>query len=299
MKKIKHLKLIIIIILLIVLIPQIPTFGKFIMEKYNDFYLDSKHFYFNSNRLKETTPLYEVNNWSGVGTFDITFSLTSSKNNYLFTDYDISYNITYTCDSNVNCSANKTTGIIYSTSHQDEVTLTVTPTTTFHENDSTTIHVEATSTDPYVKTISADFKYIVGKEGITYETKDTEGQAYLLFTITNASTYCNVIEAFDTYSVGDDIDVSVYNKLTSANKLKCVSQYATLEFNPSTILLDTTESLLKKSTTESTTINNISYVNKITIPLEPMSSTEIRFYKLYPTNNYTTSNIITFTSYEP
>src|SRR5574344_704732 len=197
MKKIKHLKLIIIIILLAILIPQIPTFGRFVIQKYNDFYLNSKHFYFMSNRLKDTTPLYEVNNWSGVGSFDITFSLDSSKNNYLYTDYDISYNISYSCDSSVNCTADKTSGIIYSTTHQDNVTIRVTPTTSFKENDSTTIHIEATSTDPYVKTISANFKYIVGKEGISYETKDKTGQAYLLFTITNAITYCNVTESFD------------------------------------------------------------------------------------------------------
>ena len=73
----------------------------------------------------------------------------------------------------------KNSGIIYNTSenHSDSVILTVNPQRAYTENESITIYIEAESTSPYNKTISANFQYIVGKSGITYEIEDEANTA--------------------------------------------------------------------------------------------------------------------------
>ena len=74
-KQVPHLKQIIMIVIILVSIPLVTTLAKYIKEAFYDYYLGSKEFYFTSNRLKENNPVYQVNNWSGIGNFDITFDL--------------------------------------------------------------------------------------------------------------------------------------------------------------------------------------------------------------------------------
>ena len=75
------------------------TFAKFVSLKFHNYFLDSKHFYFTSNRLTDNNALYRVNNWSGVGSFTISFDLLSEKNSYVYTDYDIPYSVRAVCRS--------------------------------------------------------------------------------------------------------------------------------------------------------------------------------------------------------
>ena len=91
----KHLRLIIVFLLVIVLGFSIYSFARYVIEEYHGYYLSSKGFYFSSNRLTEDDALYQVNNWSGVGSFDISFDLLSMKNNLVYTDYDIPYTVSY------------------------------------------------------------------------------------------------------------------------------------------------------------------------------------------------------------
>lgn len=286
-KEKKKILLFLLLVVLFIMIPIISSLTKFIREELYDYHLASKGFYFTSNRLKEDTPLYQVNNWSGVGSFDITFDVLSSLNNKTMTDYDIAYKVSYTCEGAIICSPDKETGTIYTATHSDTVTIGVVPQRTFEENESIKIHVEATSTDPYVKTLSADFEYIVGKKGTTYSISDSVQSPYLLLKITNANTYCTVKTAFGNYSIGDNIDVNDFQELSEADRKNCVSRYITLTFDPKTILLDTTSSILDDSTIENETINNVDYVSKITFSVDAMSSKDIRFYKVDPSKNYT------------
>jgi len=265
------------------------TFAKFISVKFHNYFLDSKHFYFTSNRLTDNNALYRVNNWSGVGSFTISFDLLSEKNSYVYTDYDIPYTVSFNCPSDVICSLDKSSGIIYSSSsaHSDTVTLSVNPQRIYDENERLTIHLIATSTSPYVKTITADFQYVVGKQGVTYEIEDVKNQPYMMFKVTNAISYCTVISAFRTYQVNYKIDNSVYRTLNDTEKDKCVSQVITLNFNPNDVLLDTTSNIVDKSTYNVTTINGVSYINGLTFNISPASTMAIKFYKINPTLNYT------------
>ena len=264
------------------------TLAKYVIEQFNSYYLNSKNFYFSSNRLTSNNALYQVNNWSGVGSFTISFDLLSVKNSYVYTNYDIPYTITYTCPQQVLCTADKDAGTIYSASntHSDTIILSVVPQRTYSESESLTIHISASSTAPYVKTISADFEYIVGKQGVTYEIEDEANQPYLMLKITNAISYCEVVTAFGNYSVGDTIDNSIYRTL-GANKSKCVSQVIGLSFDPTELLLDTTSNVVDQSTYTTTTVSGVDYISSLTFNISPVSTTAIKFYKIDATEDYT------------
>ena len=302
----KHLRLIIIILLVIVLGFGAYSFARYAVKEYHDYYLSSKNFYFSSNRLTEDNALYQVNNWSGVGSFDISFDLLSIKNNLVYTDYDIPYTVSFECPSDVICSITSNEGIIYANSpnHSSSVTINVNPQREYSEEETMTINVYASSTSPYVKTIGAKFEYIVGKKGVSYEIEDQNNRSYLVLKITNAINSCNVIEAFDSYNVGDVLDNKVYRKLSKENQSKCVSQYVTLSFNNDDIFFDNTSNLLKSSTFTTTNIDGTDYINSIRIPIEPLSSTALRFFKKDTTKNYTyplgnSTSVISFTYQDP
>lgn len=263
------------------------TFSKYVIEEFHSYYTNSKHFYFTSNILTKNNDLYQVNNWIGMGTFTISYDLFSRQNEYVYTDYDIPYETFFTCPSDVICSIDKQTGTIYEASHSDTVTLTVSPTRPYLENERMVIELRAKSTAPYVSELKARFEYIVGKQGVSYEIEDNANQAYLLLKVTNAISYCTVTEAFSTYQVGDSIERSIFNTLNSEEKKKCLSEKITLDFDPHILLLDTTDNILKEATTRKTNVDSFEYINRLVFNIDPMSTTSIKFYKQYPRNNYT------------
>ena len=265
------------------------TFAKFVSLKFHNYFLDSKHFYFTSNRLTDNNALYRVNNWSGVGSFTISFDLLSEKNSYVYTDYDIPYTTSVSCPTGVICQTDKPTGIIYSSSssHSDTVTVSVNPQRTYSENETLTVHLVATSASPYVKTITADFQYVVGKQGVTYVIEDVSNDPYMTLKVTNAISFCKVVTAFGNYSVNDTIDNNVYRTLSLTDRPKCVSQVIALSFSPSVLLLDTTSSIIDESTYTNTTINGVDYINSLTFNIAPVSTVAIKFYKVTPSANYT------------
>ena len=285
----KNIKRIIIIVLTIAFIISLPTLGKFISKKFHEFYLNSKHFYFYSNRLKDDNPLYQLNNWSGVGNFDIEFDLTSEKNRYTYAEYDITYTVSANCPSTVTCSLSETGGTIYSTNtnHSNTITLHVVPNQVFVEGDRLTIGVTASSTAPYKKTFAATYEYVVGKSGVTYEIEDEPGRAYAVLKITNAVSFCTVMTAFGDYSVGDRIDSSEFINLSDANKKKCISQNINISFDPTILLVDSTSSIFDDATYTTRNIGGIEYINNMSFKIDPLSTLALKFYKDNVNSNYT------------
>ena len=281
-----HVKIICIIVVLFMLSPVIYSFSRYIANIVNDYYLESKNFYFNSNRVKQSGSLYKINNWTGVGDFSLDISVNSRKNAIHASDFDITYNVTYTCPADVICTLNKNSGTIYHATNDDDFRLTITPQRAFNDGESVTVHIAAISQSPYIKKIEADFQMIVGKRGVTYEITDETNRPYLMVAITNAITSYKIITAFDSYSVGDEIDMSVYRALSDVNKAKCASAIIMLSFDPNIVLLDTTSSVLNNATTQTQLINGVSYVREITFKVDAMSSYEVRFYKKTPSANY-------------
>ena len=292
LKNKKPLQIVIMVLLIILIGLETATFAKYVIEKINDYFVSSKDFYFTSNILKKDNPHYKVNNWTGVGEFFISVDLSSKKNTYIYTDYDIPYEVEVVCPNDVICNVDKPTGIIRSSSHTDTIVVSVAPTRLYTEGEEVDIEIKATSQSPYVKTISSVFEYIVGKLGTTYEINDEQNRTYLLLNVTNAVDYCTVITAFDTYSVGDKIDVSKYIKLSSANKDKCVSKKVSVTFNPNVIFLDTVSEILNKSTYSNTTINGTNYINGLEYYIGPASTIDVKFYKNNPSIKYTYDELL-------
>jgi hypothetical protein len=267
----------------------ISTFAKYITEELHGYYLNAKHFYFTSNRLTRNTATYQVNNWSGVGSFNISFDLLSEKNSYVYSEFDIPYTVSVTCPNDVICTLDKTSGTIYnsSTSHSDTVTVSVNPSRSYSENERLSIYIEAQSTSPYVETLSSRFEYIVGKQGVSYEIDDEANRVYMLLKVTNAINFCKVVTAFGNYSVNDLIDNGVFRTLQPSDQAKCVSKYIDLSFDPNVVILDTTSNIINDATYTSTTINGTSYVNSLSFTIDPLSTKTIKFYKKNNALDYT------------
>lgn len=289
--------LIIMVILLLIIAPFSFTLGRYVVDSIKNYIMESNKFFFNSDKLVSGGITYEVNNWGGADPFEIQFELNNRKNNILTSESDIAYSIDYVCGEGVNCSLinadsddnqDHSTGTLVAnseTSSSRGFGLVVTPTRVFDDNESVTVTINATSSSPYVQTLSATYVITVGKRGVSYQITDEETSPYLMFAITNAIDTYKVRTAFTegskSYAVGDFVSSAEYKTLSDTNKGKCISSIITLSWNPSVVVIDTTSNLLKNLIGEAGTTyyGGTDYINSITFPVDILSSTEVRFYK--------------------
>ena len=289
--KYKKKQLIIIIVILIALISLVVVFGRYITNSTNNYFLRSKEFYFESDKLSESGTLLQVDNWSGVDDYTITINMNSRKNNIEAATYDISYDINYSCSDNAICNLSKTEGIIYASSNTDYFNLTITPNTQLRTGDRVVVDIEVNSTSEYKKTLKGQFILVVGQENISYQITDEARSPYLELSITNTLSYYTVRESFENYKVGDRIDGDTYLALSDANKNKCYSGEVRIEFDPKEVLLDmTSESYNTAKNVGTTVVNGQTYINSFTINIDAISSVDIRFYKVDVTKDYTYPN---------
>ena len=266
----------------------IITAGRYLYVEIRDFYLTSKNFYFNSDKLDNPIARYQIDNWSAADDYPIIFNMNSYANNEKYANSNITYTVSYRCSSNLLCQISGDYGTIYANRHTDSFTITLTPNATFQDGDEAWLEVTANATSPYEKTISGRFVLKVGKMGIFYEIVDKANQPYFDLNITNTLDYYTVRTAFDNYAVGDRIDISTYLGFSAAQKAKCASTVMDLAFDPHDVLLDMTNSnYLKADSTTTTTINNYDYINRLVFKVDALSSTVVRFYKVDATQNYT------------
>lgn len=287
----KKTQILLIMAILICIISFIVIFGRYLTNNMNDFFVRSKEFYFYSDKLEEDTAVFQVDNWSGVDDYVITVNMNSRKNNLKAASYDIGYTISYTCSDNAICQLSKTEGIIYSKNNSDYFNLTITPNRQLETGDKVVVEIEAKSTAKYQKTLKGKFTLVVGKEKLSYQITDKPQNPYMELSLTNTLSYYIVNEAFGNYSVNNKIDIDTYLALTEENKAKCSSAIVTISFNPEQVLLDiTNESYSKAKNIETTTVNGKTYINKFTILIDAISSTDLRFYKVDVSKDYTYPN---------
>lgn len=268
------------------------TFGKFISNNIYNFYLKSKEFYFNSDKLSEKGSVFEIDNWSGVDDYTIIINMNSIDNNLKSASYDIGYNVSYTCSNNAICQLSKTSGIIDASSNTDSFTLRITPNTQLNTGDKVVVEIEVASTGNYKKTLKGKFTLVVGQEKLTYQINDSAQSPYIELAFTNTLTYYTVKEAFANYSIGEKIDLDTYLALNENDKSKCYSAIVSIEFDPNDILLDLTDEVYLQATDKKTkSINGNNYISGFSISIEPTSSTNIRFYKTDPSKDYSYPNI--------
>lgn len=284
----KKTQILLIMAILICIFSFIVIFGRYLTNNVNDFFVRSKEFYFYSDKLEEDTAVFQVDNWSGVDDYVITVNMNSRKNNLKVASYDIGYTISYTCSDNAICQLSKTEGIIYSNNNSDYFNLTITPNRQLETGDKVVVEIEAKSTAKYQKTLKGKFTLVVGKEKLSYQITDKPQNPYMELSLTNTLSYYIVNEAFGNYSVNNKIDIDTYLALTEENKAKCSSAIVTISFNPEQVLLDiTNESYSKAKNIETTTVNGKTYINKFTILIDAISSTDLRFYKVDVSKDYT------------
>lgn len=321
-KKINKVNLITAIVIgLIIVSYTTSSFGRYALNFVNDFYLRSKEFYFYSNKMLATGKTVTINDWPGVDSYYISVEMNSRENNLLATRDNITYTI---------CCKNPSTGITVSLPEQvnrtiygsesevavkniDSFEVEVIPQRAFQDGEAVYFTLEATSTSPYVKTLSAVYTLIVGKAELTYKIVDEPGQPYFDVAITNAMESYKVGTAFSTYSVGDELTVAAYEGLTDDQKALCYSARVTISFNPNDCVMDITDSHYIKAAsatppkTTTTTItkdgHNYTYVSGLTFDINPLTSTSVRFYKNDVTQDYSYSStessgpcIVTLTS---
>lgn len=298
----KNKRILIFLIIFVLFIFIITVFGKYATSSIHDFFLRSKEFYFYSDKLKEEGANYQIENWSGVDTYEIVVNMNSRRNNLKVTSYDIDYDISYTYSDNIICDISKTSGTISASDNTDFFNVTITPNARLDTGDTVWVEIKATSRGPYKKTITARFTLVVGKENLSYEIEDSANSQYLELKITNTLSYYTVAESFDSYRVGDRLTIDDYLALSDANKEKCYSARVNVNFDPRDVLIDVTDGTYKASTNSGTTrINNYTYINKFSLKIDAIESVKIRFYKTDVSQNYSYkgegSPIITVTTY--
>ena len=284
----------ILLLLAIVLcsISFVIVFGRYVTNSVNDFFLRSKEFYFFSDKLSENLDIFQIENWSGVDDYVITINMNSRKNNLEVATYDIGYDISYTCSSNAICQLSKTSGIISSDDNTDFFNVIITPNTQLKTGDKVVVNITAKSKTDYVKILKGKFTLVVGQEDLTYQITDKPNTPYAELSLTNTLTYYIVEEAFGDYQKGYKIDFDTYLALTEEEKAKCYSSIVTVSFDPEEVLVDnTSESYQNALNITTEIINQKSYINSITLPIEAISSVNLRLYKVNTSQDYTYPNI--------
>ena len=286
-----HKKLsITVLIIALILFLYGTTLARYIYNTIHNYILESKEFYFNSTVLDMNTKQYRINNWDGVSNYVLTIDVNNKKNSLKSTSSDISYNIEVSCPDTVECRLSKTEGIIYQTAGTDSYQVTVIPRDNFYEGDEIEVTTTATSTSPYVKSLSATYTIGIETSNFTYDITDAKNDKYLTLNLTNALTYYKVEKAFGAYQEGDRLSNEEYQTLTDAEKENCFSAKVTLTIPTREIYLDMTNKnyLAKISGSEQTeTIDGFNYVKEFSFKMEASSSEKVMFYKEDITKDYT------------
>lgn len=258
----KIIPILIVLTILAFLVPIMTSLSKYVYNAIHDYYLGTKGFYFNSDKLSSNHSEFEIaNNWSGAETYTITINLNSKKNDLVFAETDIDYEIEYTHSDNIECTISKTSGTIIGSANgginEDYFIITINPAagTSLPNGATTWVEIEVTSTSPYVATLSGKLMVGVGTEDINYEIMDSVNNPYLEVNITNS------------LNTGKDV---------------------TLSFDPNVILLDMTNKFTLNSSAKTTVqINGYDYVNTVTSYVGSLETITVKFYKVDPSQDYT------------
>ncbi len=286
----KNILLVVIIFAILLTLPLTISLGRYVYNKILDLYFHTQNFYFESDKLKVGGTNYSLDYWNGVDPYEIVVNLNSYKNNSLKSGMDINYKTSFECSDGVICNVSKTSGTIYSSSNNDSFIVTITPNKTFSDGESASITINASSTKPYKKTLSATFELTVHKYGLSHEISDKSGEVYFEVKVTNTLESYTIKEAFGSYAVGDQINIDTYNDLSDVNKKKCYSAIVTISFDPNVVYINNNSTtFLNAYNIKTEVIDNYDYVNEFTFDMEANSSSTVKIYKKNTENDYSSS----------
>ncbi len=263
-KKHKSLSICLIAALLMLGSFLVVNYSRYVKEVVQVYYLRTKNFYFNSDKLTITGKSYEINPWGGTTKYDITINMNSLLNGIKGASSSITYTASCSADSRVDCyigtpgqtSENRT--ITYD-SHTDDFKVSVMPKSGVNLQDGDRIRVDivAESTSPYVERLEATFYLIVGNYGLNYEIEDEAGRIYFDSIITN-TLETRVAKVKLTISDVSKVSIDMDNNILS----------------------------IDSTATTTTAYEGFNYINTVTFNIEPKSSWMVRFYKNDPNRNY-------------
>ena len=288
-RKNKTISIIVLVLLIFFLFIGV-VFGRYIKNLLTHYILETQGFYFNSSVLAVNDKKYMINNWDGVNSYTLTIDLNNRKNDERYTKSDISYDISVVCPSSVICTPSKSSGVLRSEDKTDSYQITVTPTQNFYEGDTVKVQTMVTSSRPYRKTLSATYTIGIEKSDFSYNIVDEANSKFLTINFLNAISYYEVETAFDSYSVGDQISLDDYNKLSDAKKDNCFSAIITVKYNPRLLMVDMTDSSFRNRLStnyQEEAIDGYMYVSKFSFKVPASSNTSIIFYKDDITQDYT------------
>lgn len=310
-----------------VIVPGSVTLSRYVYSAVRSYYLNSKEFYFNSDKLGVETAHFESDNWSGVDEYAVTISMTSRKNINEVSKVDINYNIEYeygayksdgtkyegdildfyiTGMENINEGDVLSRTIFQTSNNQDSFDFSVKPKTNagFKNDDYVLVKIKATSTAPYVSTLTGEFKIIIGTLGMSYKIEDAEYEPYCEVIVTNTLDYYIADEVVGDVQPGFPITIAKYLELSEEDKAKCHSMIITMDFDPNVLRLDTTsgvyltankdteveyEPIIHESE-DGTISETYDYVTKIQFKMEAEESKVVKFYKVNASEDYTYPN---------
>ena len=304
-----------------VIVPGTVTFSRYIYKKARNFYLSSKEFYFNSDKLSEDdSAIFEADNWSGADAYSVTVNMNSRKNNNEVCKEDVLYNIKAECkffDKDGNEKPSNLINFVIADTIMDDYdpdigidrviskdynysafdfSVSLVSNITADNGDYVLVTITAKSIEPYVKTLKGSFKIIIGKTGMSYQIEDEAFSPYLNVIVTNTRNYYTVDTAFGSYQAGSTLSISEYLALSDAEKENCHSMFIELTFNPNNVLIDNTSSVYivaknqnlvgYETITDATTNQDYEYANYIKFKIDAEESKVIKFYKKVASNDY-------------
>lgn len=271
------------------------SFSRYINTTLNNYILESKNFYFNSTLLDVNTPTHSVTDWDGVNYYDILIDVNNKKNDLVHTLANITYEIDVDCPDTVVCVPSKNNGVILKDTKTDSYTIRMTPINAFYAGQTVTVNTTATSTYPYRKVISCNYIVGVTNYGFSYTETDAENQKYVELKLTNSKPFYTAEEDFGDFDEGDPVSVAQYEALSPADQAKCLGARVTLSWDPTYVLVDDNDPtfIANLSSVHYRTIGGYTYADSITFEMGVTSNEKILFYKVDPSQNYNSGNIVT------
>jgi hypothetical protein len=245
----------------------VVNYGRYVKNIIEVYYLRTKNFYFNSDKLTINGKTYQINPWSGTVPYSINISMNSMLNSLKGTNNNITYDVSCEGRDGAICyfetmGTTLTHRTITKESHADNFTVTVVKDANVQlkNGDEVEVTITATSTSPYEETLTATFILKIGDYGVNYSIEDNYGSLYLDSLVSNTLPT-------DTVRV----------------KLEIV-QPTLLSFDMSNMILDRDTTQVSYST-----INGYQYITAVTFDVNPKSSMMVRFFKADSTQNYSYS----------
>lgn len=291
----KHKKVAVLLICLVLFVSSFAfiNYSRYVKDIVRTYYLRTKKFYFNSNRLTLDGKVYQSNPWVvNDDEYEISISMNTKLNSIRVMEDDVTY--TASCEVMKDGKISDVAECYIGDNKKSEMTRTISGSNStdavepnmdnfnvlvnpvkrdeIKDGDIVSIVITAVSSSPYVQTLSASFELVAGNYGVSYEIDDQTGRRY--------------------------IDCLVNNTLPDEKKIVELEIKDTdkIIFDQNNAILDTINKYSKEDIEKygfGTYVNDEGYITRVRFRVDEKASSMVRFYKTNLSDNYSilTNNI--------